>query len=61
MPLLDQRLGAGIDGGGGLVQDQHRRVGDRRTGDGQQLALALGQVGTVAGQHGVVAIRQAAG
>ena len=29
-------------------------------GDGQQLALALGQVGAVAGQHGVVALGQAA-
>src|SRR5699024_9951957 len=57
---LDHRLGAGVDGAGGLVQDQHRRVGHRRPGNGQQLALALGQVGAVAGQHGVVAVGQPA-
>ncbi len=58
--VLDQLLGAGVDGGGGLVQDQHRRVGHGRPGDGQQLPLALGQVGAVAGEHGVVPIGQAA-
>ncbi len=60
MPSLHQCFGAGIDGGSCLVQDQHRRVSNGGTGNGQQLALALAQVGAVAGQHGVVAIRQAA-
>ena len=46
--------------GGRLVEDQHRRVGHRRTRNGKQLALALGEVGAVAGQHRVEAIRQAA-
>ena len=46
--LLDQCLGAGVDGAGGLIQNQHRRVGHRRPGDGQQLPLALAQVGAVA-------------
>ena len=55
---LHQRFGAGIDGGGGLVQDQHRGICHGRTGDGQQLALALREVGTIAGEHGVVALRQ---
>ena len=49
--LLDQGLGAGVDGGGGLVQNQHRRVGHGSPGDGQQLPLALAQVGAVAGEH----------
>ena len=40
-PLLDQRLGAGVDRAGRLVQNQHRRVGHRRAGNGQQLPLAL--------------------
>ena len=55
---LDQRLGAGINGGGRLVQDQHRGIGNRGAGNGQQLALPLRQVCTVVGQHGVVAIGQ---
>ena len=55
---LHQRFGAGIDGGGGLVQDQHRGIGHGRAGDGQQLALSLREVGTIAGKHGVVALRQ---
>ena len=59
MPFLDQTLGAGVDRAGSLVQDHHRRVGDRRPGDGQQLALALRQVGAVGGDLGLVALRQA--
>ena len=39
--LLHQGLGAGVDGGGCLIQDQYRRVGHRRPGDGQQLPLSL--------------------
>ena len=58
--VLHQLLGAGVDGGGGLVQDEHRRVGHGRPGNGQQLPLALGEVGAVAGEHGVVAVGQAA-
>ena len=55
---LDQCLSAGINGGGRLVQDQHRGIGNRGAGNGQQLALPLRQVCTVVGQHGVVAIGQ---
>ena len=51
-------LGTGIDGGGSLIEDHNRRVGHRRTGDGEQLALALGQAGTAAGNHRIVAVRQ---
>ena len=58
--LLDQRLGAGVDARRGLVQNQHRRVGDGGAGDGQQLALSLAQVCAVARHHCVVALRQAA-
>src|SRR5699024_6114519 len=57
---VDNGLGVGVDGGGRLVHDHDRRVGHGRAGNGQQLALALAQVGAVAGQHGVVAVGQAA-
>ena len=46
--LLDELLRAGIDGGGGLVQDQHRGICHGGAGDGQQLALSLAQVCAVA-------------
>ena len=58
--LFDEGLGAGIDRAGGLVQDEHRRVGHGGPGDGQQLALALGQAGPVGGDQGIVALGQAA-
>ena len=58
--LLDQGLGAGVDGGGGLVQNQHRRVRHGSPGDGQQLPLALAQVGAVPGEDCVVPVGQAA-
>ena len=56
--VLHQLLGAGINGGSCLIQNQHRRVSNGSAGNGQQLALALTQVGAVAGQHRVVAVGQ---
>ena len=41
---LDDGLGVGVDRAGGLVHDHDRGIGHSRAGDGQQLALALGQV-----------------
>ena len=58
--VLHQLLGAGIDGARGLVEDEHRRVDHGGAGDGYQLALALGEVRAVAGEHRVVAVGQAA-
>ena len=55
---LDLGLGVGIDGGGGLVQDHHRGIRHRRPGDGDELPLALGEPGAVAGEHGLVALGQ---
>ena len=39
--LLNQRLGAGVDGGGGLVQNQHRGIGHGGPCNGKKLPLAL--------------------
>src|SRR5699024_1146377 len=36
----------------------HRRIGHGRPGDGNQLPLALAQIGPVSGKHGLVAVRQ---
>ena len=58
--FLDTHLGAGINGGGGLVQDQHRRQAEHHAGNAQQLLLALTDVAAVLGDDGVVALGQAA-
>jgi hypothetical protein len=39
--LVDAGFGARVDAAGCLVEDQDRRVGDNRTGDGQKLFLPL--------------------
>ena len=57
--VLHQLFRAGVDGGGGLVQNHHGGIGHRRPGNGDQLALTLGQAGAVAREHGVVAVWQA--
>ena len=57
---LHQQLRAGVDGGGGLVQNHHRRIGHGGPGDGDELPLALGKVSAVGGEQGVVSLGQAA-
>ncbi len=56
---LHELLGAGIDGAGRFIENQHGRIGDGRARDGEQLTLALRKVAAVALEHGVVTIRQA--
>ena len=55
---LHNLFSASINRGRGLVKDQRGRIGHRRASDGNQLALALGQAGTVAFEHCVVALGQ---
>ena len=57
-PILHDGFGAGVDGGGGFVEDHHRWVANRRTGNGEELALALREACAVATENGVVAVRQ---
>ena len=57
---LDAHLGTGINGGGGLVQNQHGGQAEHDTGDAEQLLLALADVAAVLGDDGVVALGQAA-
>ena len=40
---LDQLLGLGVDGGGGLVQDENSGVGQHRPGEGDQLLFPSGE------------------
>ena len=52
--LLYERLCPRIDGGCRLVQNHDGRVCDRRARDGDELALALREVGRLVPQYGVV-------
>ena len=56
--VLDDLLSPRIDRAGRLIQDQYRRIGNGRTCDRKELPLALGQIGTVSFEHGVVALRK---
>ena len=56
--LLQQQLGAGVDRRRRLVEDQHRRAGDERARDGDELPLSGRDVGGVFVEHGVVALGQ---
>ena len=52
-------LGTGINVGGCFVQYQYGALGKHCSGDGKELLLTLGDIGTVVGQYRVVAIGQA--
>ena len=56
----DQLLRPGVDGGGGLVQHHDGRIGHGGSGNGEQLSLALGQVGAVSRHHGLIPVGEAA-
>lgn len=53
----NQFLGFHIHTAGGLVEYEHRRIMQKRTGDGDTLALATGQVGGVGLNRHVKAVR----
>ena len=53
---LDDLFGTGIDGAGGFVQDHDGGIGYSGSGDGQQLALALGEDGAAAFEQGIIAL-----
>ena len=58
--LLYQRLRPGVDGGGGLIQNQHLGVQQHRPGNGQELLLALGNIQAVLIDDGIIAVGKAA-
>src|ERR1700704_6605797 len=55
--LLDVALRFAVEGGGRLVQDQHRRVLEERTRDGEPLPLAAREAHAVLPDHGVESLR----
>ena len=56
--ILYQLLRSGINRRSRFIQDQHRRIRYRCTGDRQKLSLPLAQIGTVIRQFRLIAIRQ---
>ena len=58
--LFNELFRPGIDGAGGLIQNQHRRIGTGSTGNVQQLPLALAEAAALAGEDRLVAVRQMA-
>ncbi len=49
--VLDRAGAAGVQGRGGLIQEQHLGAGCQRAGQAQPLGLAAGQPGRAAVQH----------
>ncbi len=49
-----------VDGTGGLVQNQHRRVGAGGAGDVQKLPLALAEAAALTGEDRLITVRQVA-
>src|SRR5699024_2677801 len=56
--LADQRVGLGIDGAGGVVQNQDLGLFQQGAGDAQALFLAAGNIGAALLDPGVVLIRE---
>src|SRR6185436_12063489 len=56
--VLDDAFGLVVERAGRLVEDQHARIGQERTCDGDALPLAAGKVCPVLFDHGLVTERQ---
>ena len=57
---MDLLLNLDIDGAGGVVEDQHRRVHEQRAGDCDALTLSAGERVSALTDDRVVAIAEAA-
>ncbi len=54
--LLNHSLRSGINGAGRLVENECRRIRDRRARNGEHLALTLAEISAVSLDNGVVAV-----
>src|ERR1700730_6208157 len=59
--VLDHGLGLGVEGAGGLVEDEDAGVGQDGPGDGDALALAAGELDTALAYDGFVLLGEALG
>ena len=57
--LADHGVGAGVHGGGGVVQNEDLGLFQQRTGDAKPLLLTAGDVGAALLNVGVVAVGEA--
>ena len=57
--VADALLGAGVDRGGRVVEDEDGGAENEGAGDGHALALAAGERGAALADHGLVVVRQA--
>ena len=57
--LLDRLLGAHVDVGGRLVEDQDPRLGEQGAGEGDELALAGRELDAALADLGLDPVRQA--
>jgi hypothetical protein len=58
---LDEGFGFGVEGAGGLVEDEDTGVGQDGAGDGEALALAAGEFDAALADDGVVLLGEAVG
>ena len=56
--LLDVHLRSSVNGGRGLIQDQHRRKAEHDPGNTQKLFLSLGQPAAILCDHGIISLWQ---
>ncbi len=57
---MDLGLDPGVDSRGGVVEQQHVRVGQQGPGEGNPLPLTAGERQALLPHHSVVAVRQLA-
>ncbi len=59
--VLDHGFGLGVEGAGGLVEDEDAGVGEDGAGDGDPLALAAGELDAALAYDGVVLLGKTLG
>ena len=59
--VLDHGLGLGVEGAGGLVEDEDAGVGQDGAGDGKALALAAGELDAALANDGFVLLGETLG
>ncbi len=56
--VLNFLLSSCVNTGGGLIQNQYARIGEKGSADGEKLALSLGKTGAGLNKNRIIAIRE---